>query len=95
MDNSSTKTAGNAGGSSEETIFIEMRLALKELLKRYRQKNSLSQQDLARKLGTGQARVSRIERADPGVSTDQLLKALLAMGATREEIAQVIGESDR
>jgi ribosome-binding protein aMBF1 (putative translation factor) len=80
------------GAVTSETVLADMRFALKELLKQRRREQRLSQQELARKLGTDQARVSRIERADPSVSTDQLLRALFAVGATRDEIAGVIAE---
>lgn len=85
-----TEQIGHEEALAEEAALGEVREALKELLKQCRQKHRFSQRELARRLGTDQARVSRIERADPSVSTDQILKALFVVGATREEIAGVI-----
>jgi transcriptional regulator with XRE-family HTH domain len=47
--------------------------------------------ELARKLNSSQSRVAKMEKGDPTVSVDLLVKALLAMGATRRSIAKAIG----
>jgi predicted XRE-type DNA-binding protein len=78
--------------SPDEEALMEMRFALRKLLKVCREENHLSQKDLAERLGSKQPRVSKIEAADPTVSTDLLLRALVAAGATPGRIAQAIAE---
>jgi transcriptional regulator with XRE-family HTH domain len=50
----------------------------------------MSQGQLARLLGSSQSRVAKMEAGDPSVSLDLLIRSLLAMGATREELARTI-----
>ena len=84
------------GLTPEESVLIEVRLALSAALKRRRQAADLTQTTLARQLQSSQSRVAKMEAGDPSVSLDLLLRALLAAGATREEVGQVIATgSDR
>jgi DNA-binding transcriptional regulator YiaG len=84
------------GLTSEENALIEVRLALSTALKDRRQAQNLTQTTLARRLRSSQSRVAKMEAGDPSVSLDLLLRALLATGATREEVGQVIATgSDR
>ncbi|MCB2168561.1 MAG: XRE family transcriptional regulator [Deltaproteobacteria bacterium] len=77
--------------SPEESAYIEMKLALSQALAQKRKQRRLTQLELARKLNSSQSRVAKMEKGDPTVSVDLLLKALLAMGATKESIAKIIG----
>jgi DNA-binding transcriptional regulator YiaG len=76
--------------SPEESALIEVRLALSTALRRRRQDLHLAQSTLAKRLRSSQSRVAKMEAGDPSVSIDLLLRALLATGATREEVGQVI-----
>ena len=78
------------GLSAEDESYIEMKLALSGLLKRRRQKRRLSQVKLAELIDSSQSRVAKMEAADPSVSIDLLVKSLLAVGASRKEVAQAI-----
>lgn len=79
------------GLSDEESALIEMRLALADNLKERRQSAGLTQQQLAEQLGSSQSRVAKMEAADPAVSIDLLVRALLALGATRRDLGRIIG----
>jgi transcriptional regulator with XRE-family HTH domain len=79
------------GLSDEETAFVELKLALSERLRVRRTKLGLSQAALARRLGSSQSRVAKMEASDPSVSLDLLVRGLLATGATRRDIATAIG----
>ena len=79
------------GLSAEESAYIEMKLALSQALARKRKQRRLTQLELARKLNSSQSRVAKMEKGDPTVSVDLLVKALLAMGATKKSIAEAIG----
>jgi hypothetical protein len=80
------------GLSKEEAAFVEMKLALAESLRRRRQARRLTQTQLARRIGSSQSRVAKMEAADPSVSIDLLMRSLLAMGASRAELAKIIAK---
>jgi DNA-binding XRE family transcriptional regulator len=88
-------TVGSAeeflGLSAEEAAFVELKLALSERLRARRTELGLSQSALARRLGSSQSRVAKMEASDPSVSLDLLVRGLLATGATRRDIAAAIG----
>jgi ribosome-binding protein aMBF1 (putative translation factor) len=77
----------------EETAFVEVKLALSASLKQCRLSNGLSQSDLAKRLRSSQSRIAKIEASDPTVSLDLLIKALLAAGAKKKDIAKAIATS--
>ncbi len=90
---------GNAsdfvGLTKEEAAFVEMKLALADSVRRRRQTRRLTQTQLAKKLGSSQSRVAKMEAADPSVSIDLLMRALLEMGASRAELARAISKRIR
>lgn len=92
-------SVGDAGDflrlSEEERRFIEIKLALATGLRRSRERRGLTQTALARRLHSSQSRVAKMEAADRTVSLDLLVRALLALGATRQEVARLLRVSDR
>ncbi len=76
--------------SKEEAAFVEMKLALADSVRRRRQARKLTQTQLANKIGSSQSRIAKMEVGDASVSIDLLMKTLLAMGASRAELARVI-----
>ncbi len=81
--------------SKEEAAMIEIKLGLAESLRKRRQARKLSQTQLARRLGSSQSRVAKMEAADPSVSIDLLVKALLELGATRAQVAKALARRSR
>jgi predicted XRE-type DNA-binding protein len=77
----------------EEASSIELKLALSESLRTSRKQRHLTQLDLAKLLKSSQSRVAKMEAGDPSVSPDLLVRSLLAMGASRETLAQMITSS--
>lgn len=75
----------------EESMLIEIKLALAARL-RQRRRNQMTQAQLAQKIESSQPRVARAEQGDQSVSLDLILRAMLATGATPQEIGQVIAE---
>jgi transcriptional regulator with XRE-family HTH domain len=47
----------------------------------------MTQVELARRINSSQSRVAKMEAGDPSVSLDLLVRSLLALGATRKQIA--------
>lgn len=76
--------------SAEEAAYIELKLALSISLKARRNKQKLSQVEVAKLVKTSQSRVAKMEAADPSVSIDLLVKSLLALGASPKEVAKAI-----
>ena len=85
---------GDAGDfldlNENERGFIEMKVALAAGLREHRERHGLTQAAMARRLGSSQSRVAKMEAADRTVSLDLLVRALLALGVTRVEVARLI-----
>ena len=83
------------GLSDEEAALVEMKLGLADSLRRRRQARKLTQTQLAKRLGSSQSRVAKMEAADPAVSLDLLVRALLELGATRTQVAKAMTKRSR
>ena len=59
-------------------------------LRAKREKQELTQKDLAALIKSSQSRVAKMEAGDPTVSIDLLIKSLLALGTKRKELAKLI-----
>jgi len=76
--------------SPEEAALVEMKLRLSHALRRRRIALHVSQAGLAKRLGSSQSRVAKMEAADRSVSIDLLLRGLLALGATPRDVARAL-----
>ncbi|HEX7091915.1 MAG TPA: helix-turn-helix domain-containing protein [Longimicrobiales bacterium] len=74
---------------------MELKLALSRALREKRTEQGLSQAALARRLGSSQSRVAKMESSDPSVSLDLLVRALLALASSRKEIGAAIARGRR
>ncbi len=83
------------GLSSSEAQFVEIKLALARKLRQIREEHHWTQAELARKVGSSQSRVAKMEAGDPTVTVDLLVKSLLAAGADRHELGRVVGSRQR
>ncbi len=85
---------GNAdellGLSPEEAEYIDLRIRLGEAVRQLRKKKELTQVELAARMGSSQSRMAKAEAADSSVSLDLLVRYLLALGATRQDLARAI-----
>lgn len=73
-----------------EAQFVELKVALSRWLRVVRRDQSLTQHGLARLLQSSQSRVAKMEAGDPSVTLDLLVRSLVALGATAEDMAKVI-----
>ncbi|HEY0932767.1 MAG TPA: helix-turn-helix domain-containing protein [Trebonia sp.] len=78
------------GLSAEEAALVEMRLGLSRALRERRTAAGLTQAALARRTGSSQSRVAKMEAGDPSVSLELLIRALLAAGASRRDVGQAL-----
>jgi len=76
--------------SEEELAYIELKIALSRLTKELRVKRQLTQQQTADLISSSQSRIAKIEAGDPSVSVDLQIRSLLALGASKEELAEAI-----
>jgi DNA-binding XRE family transcriptional regulator len=73
--------------TTEEEELVAMKLSLAANVKSRRESLKMTQQELAKQIGSSQSRVAKIESADKSVSIDLLIRSLASLGATRREIA--------
>ncbi|MEK7235681.1 MAG: helix-turn-helix transcriptional regulator [Nitrospirota bacterium] len=78
------------GLSEADAALIEMKLALSRSLRDRRNKQGLSQVQLAERLQSSQSRVAKMEAGDPSVSMDLLVSSLLLLGASSTDLANAI-----
>src|SRR4051794_14890091 len=78
------------GLTPEESAYIELRLRLSDAVRELRKKKRLTQAQLAEMLQSSQSRITKIEAADESVPLDLLIRSLLALGATDQDLAEVI-----
>ncbi|NIR52196.1 helix-turn-helix transcriptional regulator [candidate division KSB1 bacterium] len=80
------------GLSDQETAYIDLKLMLAENLKKRRLAKKLTQVELAKLLNSNQSRIAKMEAGDPSVSIDLLVKSLLALGTSKQDLAGIIAE---
>lgn len=73
----------------EEAAIVEIRAALSTQLKR-RRAATMTQGQLAKKIGSSQPRIALAENGAKSVSLDLLMRALIATGATTHDIGRAI-----
>jgi DNA-binding XRE family transcriptional regulator len=79
--------------SDEEVAYIELKLELAKRLKAARIRCRLTQKEFAMRIDSSQSRVAKMEVGDRSVTLDLLIKSLLALGVTNEDIGKVITRS--
>lgn len=81
------------GLTNAEAAIVELRLALADRLKALRQRSALSQGELARRIGSSQSRVAKMEAGDASVSIELLLRGLFDLGTTRQQLGRMISRA--
>lgn len=74
----------------EERSLVETKLALGAGFRNRREELKLTQVEAARRLGSSQSRVAKIEAADSSVSVDLMMRALFGLGVSREGVARIL-----
>jgi len=74
----------------DEVVYIEICLALAAGLRGTRKELGLTQTEVAKRIGSSQSRVAKMEAGDPSISIDRLVRAHLALGASPRTLAEVI-----
>ncbi len=81
--------------SPEEAAYVELRLKLSDGLREQRQQHNLTQVELAKRVKSSQLRVAKMEAGDPSISLDLLIRSLLALGVSNQDLARIISPSHR
>lgn len=81
------------GLSTEEAAFVEMKASLAQFLSEKRKSNRLTQIEFAKMIRSSQSRVAKMEKGEPSVTIDLILRSLIALGTEPKEIARKIGEA--
>jgi len=76
--------------SNEELEYIEIKIALSQLVKALRKRRLLTQEKAAQLIGSSQSRVAKMESGDPSVSIDLYIKSFIALGGSRDELSEAI-----
>lgn len=76
--------------SHEERALVDLKLSLSAELRTRRRRRRITQADLAERLGSSQSRVAKMEAGDPGVSMDLLVRGLLSMGISKQELGRAV-----
>ena len=77
--------------SDAEEMLINMKLALAANVKTLRQQKKITQQELAKRIGSSQSRIAKMEVADGSVSMELFVRSLAALGASRSQIGKIVG----
>ncbi len=77
--------------SDAEEMLVNMKVALAKKVKAMRQEKKITQQRLAKLIGSSQSRIAKLETADRSVSMELLIRSLLSMGATRAQVGSIVG----
>lgn len=76
--------------TNEDMAYIEMKLQLSRELRIWRKEKGLTQTEFANLINSSQSRVAKMEKSDPTVSIDLLARSFFALGATVEDVANVL-----
>lgn len=74
----------------EESTLVSLRLSLAEQVRSRRLRLHYSQTELARRIGSSQSRIAKLEAAESDVSLDLLFRALFATGAKMSDVGKVV-----
>jgi hypothetical protein len=74
----------------EESALVALRLSLAKAVRRRRLRLRYSQVELARRIGSSQSRIAKLEAAAPDISMDLLFRALFATGVKMRALDKVV-----
>ena len=78
------------GLSPEEEALVSVKMELVDALRQRRRKSDLTQAELAKRIGSSQSRVAKMEAGDPSVSIELVIRALFAIGVRPKRIAEAL-----
>jgi predicted XRE-type DNA-binding protein len=70
----------------EERQLVELRVAVSRAVRALRERQNLTQTQVARKLKTSQPRIAKLESGASDVSLDLMFRGLFALGGTLKDL---------
>jgi DNA-binding XRE family transcriptional regulator len=77
------------GLSDAEAELVETKVALARAIRERREAAGVSQVEVAKRIGSSQSRIAKIEVPDPHVTTDLMLRAFYAVGGRLADFAAI------
>ena len=81
--------------SDEESNLIEVKLAIAELIYARRRRARLTQNELAKRIGSSQSRVAKMESGSASVSLELMLRAAFGLGVSIPELGKALTVTSR
>lgn len=81
------------GLTDEEVALIKLKIALSNSVRERRLKAGLTQAQLAKRIGSSQSRINKLEGATADATVDFALKALFALGMTHKTLGRIVGRA--
>lgn len=79
----------------EDEAIIELKLALGNSLKSLRQRKRMNQEAVAKLIQSSQSRVAKMETGSDSVTIDLLVKSLLKLGASMNDVAKAFPSKNK
>ena len=83
------------GLSDEEEALIDLKLGFAEFLRGERKKRGLSQAELAKRIGSSQSRIAKMEAGEASVSLDLMFRVAFSLGLTPSAMAKAMIKTER
>jgi transcriptional regulator with XRE-family HTH domain len=83
------------GLTAEEEALVELKLRLATWLRTARARRNWTQTEFARRIGSSQSRVAKMEAGDPSVSLDLMFRSAFAAGATQRDLGRFIAAREK
>lgn len=78
------------GLTEAESLIIETEIYLRDAFIKRRAKLGLSQTEVAKRMGSAQARVAKLEAGKPDISAEFMIRGLFALGMTPADVGGII-----
>jgi transcriptional regulator with XRE-family HTH domain len=83
------------GLTDAEMELVKARCDVAAAIRKRRTQRKLTQPELAKLADTTQSRISKIEKAAPGVTMDVLLRTYFAAGGTWADVGRMAAKADK
>jgi ribosome-binding protein aMBF1 (putative translation factor) len=78
-----------------DAALIELKLGFADFLREERLRQDLPQAALAKRIGSSQSRIAKMEAGEPSVSLDLMFRAALSLGVSPSGIGKAMSRAGR
>jgi DNA-binding XRE family transcriptional regulator len=79
--------------SADEEAYVNIKAALAMRVRSQRRSSAITQTELAKRTGSSQSRIAKLEAGDPSVSIDLLVRVLITLGASEQTITSTLTDA--